>query len=350
MERQLTSIASTVPQREASVADQDHSQRRNKPTTLAADAPLFVVINSASGKNKLDEVKEAIVAQLHAAKREFRVYVVKNPRDIQSISRSAVEQAQASRGCVVVAGGDGTINTVANEAYRSDCALGVIPLGTFNYTGRTYGIPSDPGEAIAALLNAEPTDIQAGLVNDRLFLVNAGVGFHSHLLTQREKHKAQLGRSRAVALFSAIVSLADLPARLTLDIEHDSVRETKTMAALFVGNNVLQLKQTGLLDAEGMPTQRLMGVALEPVTALQMLKLGYHAAVSKLAEDEHVHNFPFHHMTVTRPGWRPARLRVALDGEVIWMKCPITFRVAPRPLRLLLPNNPNDTSQPRDAV
>lgn len=311
------------------------SQRRQ---ARLLQKPLYVVINSASGSNKTDDVRDAIVERLHAAKRDFRVYVVKNPKDIERLTEQAVSQARDTHGCVLVAGGDGTINTVANAAYAADCELGVIPLGTFNYTGRTYEIPTDPGEATDALLRGKATNIQAGMVNDRLFLVNAGLGFHAHILRQREKHKAQLGRSQLVALFSALMSLRDLPARLTLDIEHDNVREQVTVAALFVGNNVLQLKQTGLLEETPLPRQTLMGVALDPVTPWQMVKLGYLAARGKAAEDEHLRNFPVHRMTV-KPRSRSKRVRVAIDGEVVIMQSPITFNVAPRPLKLLLPED-----------
>jgi diacylglycerol kinase family enzyme len=322
---------------QASESDDAEPQSQRRQTRLL-QKPLYVVINGASGSNKADDVRDAIVERLQAAKRDFRVYVVKNPKDVERFTEQAVSQAQASHGCVLVAGGDGTINTVANAAYAADCELGVIPLGTFNYTGRTYNIPTDPGEATDALLRGRATNIQAGMVNDRLFLVNAGLGFHAHILRQREKHKAQLGRSQLVALFSAIMSLRDLPARLTLDVEHDGVKERVTVAALFVGNNVLQLQQTGLLDERPLPRQTLMGVALDPITPWQMVKLGYLAARGKVAEDEHVRNFPVHTLAVT-PRRRSKKARVAIDGEVVLMQWPVMFSVAPRPLKLLLPED-----------
>lgn len=326
-----------APGRQASETGDDAPQSERRQSRLL-QKPLYVVINSASGSNKADEVRDAIVQRLHAVKRDFRVYVVKNPKDVGRLTEQAVSEAQESRGCVLVAGGDGTINTVANAAYAADCELGIIPLGTFNYTGRTYNIPTDPGAAVDALLRGKATNIQAGMVNDRLFLVNAGLGIHAHILRQREKHKAQLGRSQLVALLSALMTLRDLPARLTLDIEHDEVREQVTVAALFVGNNVLQLKQTGLLDEHPLPRQTLMGVALDPVTPWQMVKLGYLAARGKAAQDDHIRNFPFHRMTVS-PRSRARKARVAIDGEVVLMQSPITFGVAPRPLKLLLPKD-----------
>jgi hypothetical protein len=91
---------------------------------------------------------------------------------------------------VVAAGGDGTINTVAHEAVRQGCLFGVLPQGTFNYFGRTHGIPEDLAEAVRALLRARVTPVQVGMVNDRIFLVNASVGLYPQLLEAREHDKA----------------------------------------------------------------------------------------------------------------------------------------------------------------
>lgn len=54
-------------------------------------------------------------------------------------------------------------------------AVGVMPQGTFNYFARTHAIPTDPTEAVQALLGAEPVGVQVGLINDRLQLEQVGL-------------------------------------------------------------------------------------------------------------------------------------------------------------------------------
>ena len=66
-------------------------------------------------------------------------------------------------------GGDGTINTVAQATLLAGLPFGIIPQGTFNYSSRTHGIPSDVREATTALLSARVKPIQVGEVNDRIF-------------------------------------------------------------------------------------------------------------------------------------------------------------------------------------
>jgi predicted polyphosphate/ATP-dependent NAD kinase len=62
-------------------------------------------------------------------------------------------QLAARDGAILVAaGGDGTLNTVAHAAVEHGCVFGVLPQGTFNYFGRTHGIPEDLADAERALL------------------------------------------------------------------------------------------------------------------------------------------------------------------------------------------------------
>ena len=69
---------------------------------------------------------------------------------------------------VVAAGGDGTINAVAQAALGRDCTFGVLPKGTFNYFSRTHGIPADTGEGMKVVLQGSAQPVQVGLVNNHL--------------------------------------------------------------------------------------------------------------------------------------------------------------------------------------
>jgi len=69
---------------------------------------------------------------------------------------------------VIVVGGDGSFNTVAQAAHGAGCAMGVIPCGTFNYFTRTHRIPTDPAAAAARLLlDRRPVPVQVAAINER---------------------------------------------------------------------------------------------------------------------------------------------------------------------------------------
>jgi diacylglycerol kinase family enzyme len=235
-------------------------------------------------------------------------------------------------------GGDGTINAVARAAHAQGCAMGVVPQGTFNYFARTHDLPTETGEATAALLDAAPVPVQVGLVNDQLFLVNASLGLYPELLQDREAYKARFGRSRLVAFVSALITLLGSHRQLRLRIEHGSVTRSVNTPTLFVGNNRLQLEQVGLREAPDLDAGRIAAVMLRPIGALAMLGLVWRGAMGTLGEADSVESFEFQRMVVrTRRALHRRGVKVAVDGEVGWMHPPLVFQVSDRALYLLKP-------------
>ncbi len=309
------------------------------PLTLARDAPFFIVLNGRSGHHEGDATRHLIEQALGAAGRRFSLRQVDDPAQLQAAARQAVADAQTAEGVVVVAGGDGSINTVAQATLGTGRPLAVLPQGTFNYFGRTHGIPQDTAEAVATMLTARAHPVQAGLVNDRLFLVNASLGLYPVLLEDRETYKRQFGRSRLVAFASAMKTLLREHRQLRLRIEDgNGVRDLRT-PTLFVGNNQLQLEQIGIDEAARLEHGRLAGIVLRPVGTPALLWLALRGAFGQLGAADQVTSFAFRRITVTSAsGGAARRVKVATDGEVTWLTSPLEFRVAPEPLWLLRPD------------
>jgi diacylglycerol kinase family enzyme len=247
---------------------------------------------------------------------------------------------------VVAAGGDGTINTVAHEAVRQGCLFGVLPQGTFNYFGRTHGIPEELGEAVRALLTSTVTPVQIGMVNDRIFLVNASVGLYPQLLEAREQDKRQYGRSRVVAILSALKTALGRyrPLRIALDTEGQT-RKLRT-PTLFVGNNRLQMEQVGMEPlTEAVEDGELAAIAPRSVGKIGMLGLLLRGALGTLGQAENVVAFSFKRLTVKHARLSPRRrVKVATDGEVTHMNMPLEFRVVEGRLLLLKRGAESDTA------
>ena len=313
-------------------------------------SPLLFIVNSASGSNDSEATRAAIEAALAAAGRtgEFLRAV---PGELSRVARQAAETALARRSAVVAVGGDGTLNTVAQAALAQGCVMGVVPQGTFNYFGRTHGIPTDAAEATRALLRSAPVPVQVGLINDRVFLVNASLGLYPELLQDREAYKVRFGRSRLVALVSSVVTLLGPHRQLRLRIELGGQARNVATPTLFVGNNRLQLEQVGLQQAPALDAGCVAAVMLRPIGTLAMLGLMLRGAIGTLGEASTVESFEFQRMLVTpRLGFARRRVKVAFDGEVSWLRAPLDFRVSPTPLYLLKPVGDEATGAAADAV
>jgi diacylglycerol kinase family enzyme len=308
-----------------------------EPITPAPTAPIFVVLNAGSGAADGAATAALIGGLLDAAGREHRILRVDDPRQLPARAAEAVALARAGGGIVVAAGGDGTLNTVAQAVLGTGCPFGVLPRGTFNYFGRVHGIPADTAAAVRLLLTARAHPVQVGLVNDKLFLVNASVGLYPQLLQDREAWKRRFGRSRLVAFGAGLATLLSVRRLLRLRIEHHGREHNLRTPTLFVGNNRLQMQQIG--TARAFKEGGLAGIVLRPVGLAGMLWLLVRGALARLGNADDVTAFGLDSLTVTMPRFLGRRsLKVATDGEVARLPLPLTFRVSPVPLWLLRPD------------
>ncbi|MDI1257753.1 diacylglycerol kinase family protein [Aquabacterium sp.] len=301
-------------------------------------APLFVVLNGGSGHIQAQERVDTVRRVFQEAGRHFELLEVSDPQQLPPTIARAIELARQHHGAVVAAGGDGTINAVVQQVLPTGLPLGILPQGTFNYFGRNQGISSDIEEAARSLLTAQLKPVQVGLINEQAFIVNASMGLYPTLLQDREAFKQRFGRSRVVALLASLATMLrehrDWVIKLTLD--HST--HTIVTPTLFVGNNALQMEQIGIPEAPALQDGQLVAIAVKPVGKLAMLGLLLRGALGQLGDADKVSSFAFTSLTVSpRRPHRPRRLKVATDGEVIWMNTPLHFRPSPRPLMLLVP-------------
>jgi diacylglycerol kinase family enzyme len=317
------------------------------PTLDAARAaatacPLVVVLNAGSGATEAQERLAHVRAALAGAGRPHDVLAVDDPGRLRHVAAEAVRRAQQIGAAVVAAGGDGTLNTVAEAVLPSGLPFGVLPQGTFNYFGRAHGLPTDLDEALQALLRAEPREVPVGRLNDRLILVNASLGLYPQLLEDREAFKSRFGRRRWVAMGAALMSALNEHRQCEIDVELAEARRRLRTTTLFVGVNPLQLAQLGIAQADEARAGRLVCVLVKPVGTRAMLGLALRGALGQLGEAMAVDSFAFDRLTVL-PWQRwprrrtPRSVKVAIDGEVMQLKPPLVFSRAERPLRLLVP-------------
>lgn len=310
---------------------------------LTGHEPLFIVLNTGSGRGDAQALQDIIRRVLDEAGRRFQLMPVDDPSRLVATAREAVALAREAGGIVVAAGGDGTLNAVAGQVLGQGVPFGILPQGTFNYFGRRYGISQDTEAALRGLLGGELRPVQVGLLNGRLFLVNASLGLYPQLLEDREAYKQRFGRSRLVALWSGLVTLMRAPRQLSLRLDYEGrVRDLRS-PTLVVGNNRLQLEHIGIDPAE-LDRGHLVAMAARPVGTLALYGLLLRGLFSRLGEAEHVVSFAFDRLMVSIRGRR--RVKVAMDGEISWMDTPLEFKVSDSPLPLVVPVAAPDERRP----
>ncbi len=107
------------------------------------------------------------------------------PRTAGAIAR---EQVACGAELVIAAGGDGTINEVAEGLVGSDVPLGILPAGTANVLATEMKLGSRMERAAARLEQCRPERIAMGHVTceggavSRHFLLMAGIGLDAHIV------------------------------------------------------------------------------------------------------------------------------------------------------------------------
>lgn len=79
---------------------------------------------------------------------------------------------------VIAAGGDGTLNTVANIILKNnlDLPVGVIPAGTCNDFAGSLGIPNTLDECLDIILSGDIFEVDVGLINDDKYFLSTCAG------------------------------------------------------------------------------------------------------------------------------------------------------------------------------
>ena len=113
-------------------------------------------------------------------------------------------------GCVVLAGGDGTLGAGAIALRDTGLPLGVLPAGAANDLAHALGIPDEPVAAAEVILAGHTRRVTLGSVNGQPFFTAASVG----LSMEQMRVLRRAARQRAGKLrFAAAAFRASLQAR-----------------------------------------------------------------------------------------------------------------------------------------
>lgn len=113
-------------------------------------------------------------------------WLVTHPGHADTLARQAVAQHYD---LVVAAGGDGTVNEVANGLVGSTVALAPLPIGTVNVWAREAGFAMDPQQAARQILTAVAGDMDVGVLDQqRYFMLMTGVGFDADVVKHLYSH------------------------------------------------------------------------------------------------------------------------------------------------------------------
>jgi YegS/Rv2252/BmrU family lipid kinase len=237
---------------------------------------------------------------------------------------------------LVVIGGDGTVNEVANGVAGTETELAVLPCGTGQDFGRTHGIPSSFDDAVRVVLEGETRTIDLGRVElddgTSRFFANVGSAGMSGAVARRANSMTKRFGGRATFFYALTREfLAWQNTRVVVELE-DGVRREGPMHDVIVAN--------GNWHGGGMklaPEARQDDGAFDVVTIGDVNKLDFLTTAPKLYSGRYLSHpkvellrSPAVSITAAEP------LPLEVDGEPIG-STPARFDVVPAALRLRVP-------------
>ena len=189
--------------------------------------------------------------------------------------------------CVIVAGGDGTINAAGKGLVETGLPLGLLPTGTANDFARSVGVPVDLDAAARIIVEGITHRFDVGDVNGHSFFNVASVGLAADLaksLTRDDKRR--FGRfSYAMSAARLLSRATPFHATLLLGQERVMVRTLQIAVGngrYYGGGNVIARDariDDGHLDLYSLEFSQVWRMAL----MIPTFKSGAHGAVREVA-------------------------------------------------------------------
>ena len=282
-----------------------------------------VILNPAAG---IPEILRDWRERIGAIVRDCPIRVTSRPGEAEALARNAVEEGFTR---VVAAGGDGTVNHVANGIAGTDAALGLLPIGTINVFAMELGLPANSLALCWDIVeNADIRLVDLPSANGKYFVQLAGVGLDAQVVKE-----TSLALKRSFGPLSYLISAAQIaarqPPRLFVESENASVDEG---SFVLIGNGRLYggpfpffkhaVIDDGLFDV----------VVFKRLGYLEIIKYLQDVVFSSDIRVPEIEYFQTRRLRITSEQDVP----VEVDGELAG-NCPVDFQIQAKALRVLAP-------------
>jgi diacylglycerol kinase (ATP) len=332
-----------------------------------------LIYNAHAGHGIHERDLEAIVEYLE---RNGWGVVVRKTGAPGEATTLALRAAAQGVDVVISGGGDGTVNEIVNGLVGSETALGVLPMGTGNVWALQMGIPTlsplGPAAGLArlvgdlegrmerplpvnvhrpvlldaarVLVEGQVRAVDVGQVNDRHFVMWAGIGLDAEVTIRvsREDKRAFGSWAFVGSALDVLREYKSVPVRLILD---GVVRQVKT--SLIVVSNIQLYGGALPIGARACVDDGLLDVCVFKGEGLlnyvqQVLKVAARQHLTGAEPDEAsgpdrasgIEYYQSQEIVVESSTVLP----VHVDDEP-FAKTPVTIRALPRALRVLVPRD-----------
>ncbi len=294
-----------------------------------APRQVRVLVNPKSGLGTSFDSFWGVVEKHFGANGADITYQFSN--DIDDGRRKAGRAVRDGVDALLVAGGDGMVNSIGGVLVGTPVALGVVPTGSGNGFARHFGIPLDIPGAVRALASARRRAIDVGTANGRPFFVTCSMAWDAAIVRGFEAFPFRGIVPYVFAAASELIAYKPQPLEVSLD---GGPSQSFSDPVIFTLANLTQYGGGAQIAPKARPDDGLMEMVVVlrqdlPLVLVNIARL-FNGTLDHLPQ---VLTRRFRTLSVRRPSAAP----IQLDGELIDAGTDIEVRLLPKALSVLVP-------------
>jgi diacylglycerol kinase family enzyme len=288
-----------------------------------------VIFNRAAGSAQsasAEDLSDRIAAKMAALGWRFKLC----PVDGTGLE-AALAEVPEDTNLIVIGGGDGSVAAAAKVAMDRDVPLAILPLGTMNVFARDLGIPLDVDKALDALDSKNVRNVDAGYVDDMVFLNSVVLGAFARLARQRERLRNATGLRHAYLHLRKAFREIQGYGRYTFAIADGERKRNVRAGTIQITNNPLTPSMKPMPERSTL-TKGVLGVYVDHSrTKTGFAKATVQTLLGGMPADPTITSFTSESIVITP---KRSSMEASVDGEVRTLKGPIRFRVAKGALKI----------------
>lgn len=284
---------------------------------------VAVLLNAHSGSVGPEQLDQRS-RQIHEAFAAVGVDAEVECSAPEALTEAARRAAASGVDAVVAGGGDGTVSAVAAGLIGGSVPLAVLPLGTLNHFARDIGITGGLEGAARILAERHVERLDVGEVNGHVFVNNSSIGLYPEIVENRDEQRVRQGRSKWHAMLIAAARVLRRFPLLSVTVATIERVLTIDTPFVFVGNNEYMIEVGAAGRRRRLDGGRLSLYTIRCSSRFRMFWLILRALLQRL---DMVRDFEVESVEQAAVIVRRERVKVALDGEVVSMTSPLSYRI-----------------------
>lgn len=300
-----------------------------------------VILNPHAGGGKGQKDQNKIEKHLRKKGIDYELFISEYPKHAIQLTKTALEKGITQ---IIVAGGDGTLNEVANGVLMNgkyntnEIILGVIPIGTGNDWIKTFNIPNNYKGAIKKMRKRKTLFQDIGKItyaeNEkeyiRYFSNMAGFGFDALAAQKANQLKAKGHTGLWIYLVSVLKAYFEYQTRrVKISVDDRELEDLIFSASIGIG----KFNGGGMMQAPGaVPNNGLFEITIiKKIGMFGILRNLVGLYNGNFVKDSHVDCYQAKKVTI----WSQNPLAGEVDGETLG-KSQFEIEIVPQSLQMIV--------------